>query len=87
MFDLVFNADKPQFQEDGWNALRGQTIVGDHRETFFAPLEACQRRDYECDWIEAAEHVLKGADRTAFIPSAFKFWRPMWSDGADVCSY
>jgi hypothetical protein len=58
--------------------------LGDHTENFLAPLGEWERRDYECHWIEAAERLLKGAERTAFITAAFQFWWPMWSEGADI---
>ena len=84
MFDLTFVRVEPQRQEEGWDALEGEIIVGGHRERFLAALDPWERTDYERHWIDAARRLVEGADRTAFITSAFQFWWPMWQVGPKV---
>ncbi len=45
------------------------------------------RADYERQWCEAAERLAAGAPSTAFFTTAFKFWWPMWRDGAAVLAH
>jgi hypothetical protein len=84
VFDLVFVRDEPELQEEGWSALEGRIALGDFAEHFLAPLGPWARSDYERHWVEAARRLLAGADRTAFITSAFQFWWPMWREGSEV---
>jgi hypothetical protein len=81
VFDLAFVHDEPEHHEEGWEALQGEIVLGEHRERFLASLDRWARRAYEHHWIDAARRLLDGADRTAFITSAFQFWWPMWRHG------
>jgi hypothetical protein len=84
VFDLVFVDDQPERQEEGWDALKGEIRLGDYRETFLAALDPWARRDYQLHWIEAAQRLIRGSDRTAFLTSAFQFRWVMWREGTSV---
>lgn len=87
VFDLAFVRDEPERQEEGWDALEGEIILGGHRERFLAALDPWARSDYERHWIDAARRLLEGVDRTAFITSAFQFWWPMWREGTNIVAH
>ena len=83
VFDIEFITDEPQHLdegEDAWVALRGRTTLGDYQEEFLASLGHWSRADYQRQWIEAAQRLLAGADRTGFFTSAFQFWWVMWHE-------
>ena len=84
VFDIAFVHDEPERQEDGWDALEGEIRLGDYRETFLAALDPWGRQDYERHWIEAAQRLIRGSDRTAFVTLAFQFRWVMWRDGTSL---
>ena len=84
MFDIAFINDNPETSYDGRLVLRGRTILGTHSEEFLATLGPWQRAEYERHWIEAAQRLLAGSDRTGFFTSAFQLWRTMWRQGSEV---
>jgi hypothetical protein len=77
MFDIAFYSDPPEPQEDGWVALRGRTLLGEHSEDFLASLAVWTPEDYQRHWHEAATRLVAGSP-SAFITSAFQFRWLMW---------
>lgn len=84
MFDIRFTTVAPEPQEDGWDGLWGETVLGDYRERFLAPLGPWRREDYERQWIEAAGLLLGANARAGFFTVAFQFWWEMWREGERV---
>jgi hypothetical protein len=80
MFDIAFICDEPEVQEEGWFGLWGEIVLGAYRERFLAPLDVWSRRDYERQWIEAANRLMTGDGRTAFVTVARQFWWTMWRE-------
>ena len=78
MFDIEFICDEEEVSDEGWHALRGRITIGKFSEEFLATIQPWTRSQYECQWIEAAQRLLDGSDRTAFFTSAFQFWWVMW---------
>ena len=84
MFDIAFLSSEAELQDEGWYGLWGEVILGAHRESFLASLSLWSRSDYEQQWLDAAERIVTGTERSAFVTSAFQFWWAMWRDGAEV---
>jgi hypothetical protein len=84
VFNIEFTHDKPEIQEEGWLGLSGQTTLGDHVESFLAPIGLWARADYERHWLEAARRLLDGHVRTGFFTSLYQFWWTMWREGERV---
>jgi hypothetical protein len=84
VFDIRFLDAPPEPREEGGLGLWGEITLGEYREPFLAPLALWSREQYERQWREAAERLLRGADRTAFFSAAWQFWWTMARDGEDV---
>jgi hypothetical protein len=84
MFDIEFIDPEPEPQDEGWLGLWGRITLGDYSERFIAPLGTWTKADYERQWIEAADRLVSGHERTAFVTAPFRFWWTMWHEGEDV---
>jgi hypothetical protein len=81
-FDIRFISDHAESLEEflgkGARGLRGRITLGDYAEEFLALQGTWHRADYERHWLQAAQRLLQGADRTAFFTSAFEFRWTLW---------
>jgi hypothetical protein len=84
MFDIEFLSDEPEVQEEGWLGLRGLITLGTESEEFIASLSLWSRERYQRHWLEAADRLATGKERSAFFTSAFQFWWTMWQEDGDV---
>lgn len=90
MFDIAFIPGEPPFEgkdedeEEEWTGLWGRTVMGDFSERFIAPIGFWQRDDYERQWIDGAERLLRGESPSAFVVEAGRIWWTAWREGADV---
>ena len=84
MFDIRFLDAPPAQDEERGLSLWGEVTLGEYRERFLAPLGLWPRERYEQQWREAAERLVRGAERTAFFTVAWQFWWTMGRDGQDV---
>ncbi len=84
MFNIEFISAVPEEDDGGLITLVGEITLGKEIETFRSALSLWSREDYERQWREAAQRLFDGEERSAFITSAFQFWRPMWQDEDDI---
>ena len=84
MFDIRFLDAPPEVREEGGFGLWGEITLGAYREKFLAPTTLWSRDRYEQQWREAADRLLRGAERTAFVTAAWQFWWTMATQGEAV---
>jgi hypothetical protein len=84
MFDIAFIPGEPPFEDEEWIGLWGCTVLGEFRERFIAPTGWRGRADYERQWIEGAERLLRGEPSTAFAIEAGRLWWTAWRESAGV---
>lgn len=80
MFDIRFVSRTSEPQEEGWDAVRGETRLGDHVEGFRSPLDPWTPADYVRQWREAAARLVAGQP-AAFWTVPWQFWWVMWPEG------
>jgi hypothetical protein len=84
MFDIAFISDEPPFEDEEGTGLWGCTVLGDFSERFIAPLGWWEPADYERQWLDGAERLLRGESPSAFTVEAGWVWWTAWREGADV---
>lgn len=84
MFDIAFMPGEPRFEDEEGTGLWGCTVMGGFSERFIAPLGFWRREDYERQWIDGAERLLRGASPSAFVVEAGRVWWTAWREGTDV---
>jgi hypothetical protein len=55
--------------EEGTSAVCGSIQIGDFKETFIVELSEWSTRHYELQWREAAERLVCGEAKSAFVTS------------------
>lgn len=70
MFDISLGDEAPQLQDEGYATQLGEIVLGDYRDTFLAPLDQWSVTEYRKSWLEAAEQLVAGADRSGFFTQA-----------------
>ncbi len=73
------------------STARGQITIDEFQETFDAPLQHWRREGYLAHWLEAADRLIAGAERSAFVTSMnvpehanFIVWWPAYRRGQVV---
>jgi hypothetical protein len=84
VFDIGFIPSEPPFDDEEGRGLWGLTVLGGFSERFIAPIGWWSRQDYERQWIEGAERLLRGEASTAFTIEAGRLWWTAWGEGQDV---
>jgi hypothetical protein len=86
VFDIAFIPGEPPYEdeEEGWSGLWGRTVLGDFTERFVAPTARWSREDYERQWIDAAERLLRGEPSSAFTVEAGWIWWTAWREDGEV---
>src|SRR4051794_38491273 len=84
MFDIAFIPGEPPFEDEEGRGLWGCTVLGGFSERFIAPIGWWSRQDYERQWIEGAERLLRGEASSAFAVEAGRVWWTAWREGRDV---
>jgi len=69
MFDIRFSKEIPDDLEDGVSLAYGQIQIGDFQEIFVASLFDWTKEAYCRQWLEAAERLVKGESKSAFVSS------------------
>ena len=89
MFSLEFITGP--LTENGELSQRGQITLGDFSEHFISPLVFWTPADYERQWIEGAQRIVDGAERSCFVTamrespfSGVVFLWPAYRVGQDV---
>jgi len=68
MFDICLSTEIVQDVDDGVsNAVYGSIAIGEFRETFIASLSTWSPTLYERQWQEAAQRLVNGESKSAFI--------------------
>lgn len=84
MFDIAFIPGEPPFEDEEGAGRWGRTVMGGFSERFVAPIGWWQPADYERQWIEGADRLLRGESPSAFVVEAGWIWWLAWREGADV---
>lgn len=84
MFDIAFIPGEPVFEDEEGRGLWACTVLGDFRERFIAPTGWWERADYERQWIEGAERLVRGESPSAFVVEAGRTWWTAWREGDGV---
>lgn len=84
MFDIAFIPGEPPFEDEEGTGRWGCTVMGGFSERFVAPDGWWRPADYERQWIEGAERLLRGESPSAFVVEAGRIWWIAWREGADV---
>ena len=66
MFEIRF-LDRELEEDERGTFRRGEIIFGAWREEFLAPVGDWSESDYERAWLGAAERLINGSDRVAFV--------------------
>jgi hypothetical protein len=89
MFSLEFIAGP--LTENGELSQRGRITLGNFSEHFISPLVFWNPADYERQWIEGAQRIVDGAERSCFVTamhespfSGVVFLWPAYRVGQDV---
>src|SRR5258706_16151485 len=89
MFSLEFITDP--LMEYGELSQRGRITLGNFSEHFVSPLVFWTAADYELQWIEGAQRIIHGAERSCFVTamrespfSGVVFFWPTYRVGQDV---
>jgi len=92
VFDIRLTSEVPDELEDGVSAVYGIIQIGDFNETFIASLSEWTPERYALQWKEAAQRLVNGESRSAFVTSfvppdkSFYFvWWPCYRIGKTVC--
>ena len=84
MFDIAFIPGEPPYVDEEGPGLWGETVLGAFSERFIAPTDWWSREDYERQWIEGAERLLRGEPSSAFAVEAGRVWWTAWREGGEV---
>lgn len=73
------------------NTYKGEIVIGDHTESFWAPLWYWSVADYERQWKEGLIRVVEGQTKSCLITSMndptlakFIFWWPLYRVGNQI---
>lgn len=69
MFDIRLTAEVPAELEAGVSAVYGSIQIGEFNETFVTSLAEWPPERYQLQWREAAQRLVKGAAKSAFVTS------------------
>jgi hypothetical protein len=90
MFEIKFISE-PAIQDEELSAT-GIITIGDFSETFISPIGYWTLKDYERHWSAAAQRLLRGLKRSAFLTSMYEptqtnflTWYPVWQVGNGLC--
>lgn len=89
MFNIEFISEPVvEFDE---TSVRGRITLGTFSEIFLSPLVYWSVEDYKRHWLQAANYLLEGHDKTVFFTTMydpsyanFLFAWPMWRFGEQI---